>query len=99
MAGGGVSALASLVTGDRYGGLGVCHGPGCGAEMPPEVYGYCSRQCRDQARRLALAGVTWKPAPAFVAAARHRINAEKPPPGRGASTRTQQRRAKQAMST
>ncbi len=93
-----MSALASHVTGERFGGLGVCHGPGCGAAMPPEAVGYCSKRCRDEARRLALAGIAWSPAPEFIDVVRHRANAEKSP-GVGTSLRTRQRRAKKAMST
>ncbi len=90
-----MSTLAANVTGDRYPGLGICHGPECGAPMPPEIYGYCSEHCRAEARRLALAGVPWKPHPNFAAAVRHAATAERHP-GAGRSVRTKQRKAKAA---
>ncbi len=93
-----MSALATHVTGERFGGLGVCHGPGCGAAMPPEAAGYCSKRCRDEARRRALAGETWQPAPEFTDAVRRASNTEKVP-GAGASLRTRQRQKKAMSST
>ncbi len=86
-----MTALGAHVTGERYSGLGVCHGPGCGAPMPPEAYGYCSVECRSKARALALAGETWEPSEAFRAVAR-RTAQTGVANGAGSSMRTHQRR-------
>lgn len=77
----------------------ICHGPACGARIPEGRWGYCSERCRATAHRLALAGETWEPAPAWREAVRRAVTTEKPPAGAGRSTRAKQRRAKKAMTT
>ncbi len=93
-----MSDLATHVTGQRYDSDLPC--PVCG--RPATGFGRSGAYCGDEhyveARRRALAGEPWEPHESFRALVR-RVAQTGVANNAGTSTRTRQRRAKQAMAT
>ncbi len=79
-------------------GIGVCPICGSPASGCSRSGAYCGDEHFAEARRRALAGELWQPAPEFIDAVRRASNTEKVP-GAGTSLRTRQRQKKAMSST